>query len=379
MFKRFAVSIRAKEKVKVKHFFQMQKIFFLFLMLLTVQTFGQVRKYSNEFLNIGVGARALAMEKSVTASVDNAGAGYWNPALLQHLPEKYNAAAMHAEYFAGIAQYDHLGIAYKMNDSSALALNILRLGVDKIPNTLNIRDKNGIFDLSKIRYFSVADYAFLLSYSGQLPRLKHLNYGASVKLIYRNLGEFASAYGFGFDISAIYQMKNWTFAGVLRDVSSTFNAWVYNRTAATDSLWQATDNELPSNGLEITAPSAILGVSYRLAIGKQFNLLAESDITFTFDGKRNIPLTSSWLSAQPNFGLELNYKKMLYLRGGIGDWTSVPDFDGKKKITFKPALGLGLRLFRIHIDYALSDIAGQTLLYTHIFSLSYRFNTFSRK
>ncbi|MEK7253297.1 MAG: hypothetical protein AAB316_01010, partial [Bacteroidota bacterium] len=38
------------------------------------------QKYSNEFLSIGVSARAQGMGNSVVASIDDVTAGYWNPA-----------------------------------------------------------------------------------------------------------------------------------------------------------------------------------------------------------------------------------------------------------------------------------------------------------
>ena len=40
----------------------------------------QAPKYSNEFLNIGVGARALGMGNANVASVEGVNSGYWNPA-----------------------------------------------------------------------------------------------------------------------------------------------------------------------------------------------------------------------------------------------------------------------------------------------------------
>ena len=41
-------------------------------------------KYSNEFMNIGIGARALGMSNAVVTSTNDATSGYWNPG---HLTE----------------------------------------------------------------------------------------------------------------------------------------------------------------------------------------------------------------------------------------------------------------------------------------------------
>ena len=48
-------------------------------------TQAQFRKYSNEFLNIGAGAKGLAMGGAQVATTTDATAGYWNPAGLSHL------------------------------------------------------------------------------------------------------------------------------------------------------------------------------------------------------------------------------------------------------------------------------------------------------
>ena len=73
--------------------------------LLATQVFAQTNapKYSNEFLSIGVSARALGMSNSVVASVNDVTGGYWNPAALNLIQSDIQLGLMHSEYFAGIA------------------------------------------------------------------------------------------------------------------------------------------------------------------------------------------------------------------------------------------------------------------------------------
>ena len=52
----------------------------LFLLVGALSTPVIAQKYSNEFLSIGVGARAQAMGNAIIASVADVSAGVWNPA-----------------------------------------------------------------------------------------------------------------------------------------------------------------------------------------------------------------------------------------------------------------------------------------------------------
>ena len=83
------------------------KLFFLSaFLLISLPSFSQTPKYSNEFLSIGVGARGLAMAGAQVALVDDATSAFWNPAGLCLAKGNRQLALMHAEYFAGIAKYD---------------------------------------------------------------------------------------------------------------------------------------------------------------------------------------------------------------------------------------------------------------------------------
>ena len=54
--------------------------------VLSASLFSQtVRKYSNEFMNIGVDAASLGMSSAVTSQSSDVNSGYWNPAGLLKL------------------------------------------------------------------------------------------------------------------------------------------------------------------------------------------------------------------------------------------------------------------------------------------------------
>jgi len=330
-------------------------------------------KYSNEFLSIGVGARSLAMGNSVIASVGDVTSLYWNPAGLVSLNRKIEIGAMHSEYFAGLSKYDFLGGAFKIDDNSALGVSMIRFGVDDIPNTLDLIDGDGNIRYDRISSFSVADYAFLLSYSRTSP-VQGLNYGANFKVIRRIAGDFGGAWGFGFDIGAQYAMKNWLFGAQARDITSTFNAWSYNREIF-EEVFEQTGNEIPENGLEITLPRLLLGAGYKFYIKNKFLIYPELGLDVTFDGKRNTLIKTDVFSVDPHLGLEASYNNLVFLRLGVSNFQNLPDFDDTSTMSWQPNAGIGIHYKGFRIDYALTDIGNQSIaLYSHVFSLSYRFD-----
>ncbi|MFB6306910.1 MAG: hypothetical protein ABEH43_07975, partial [Flavobacteriales bacterium] len=250
----------------------------------------QTPKFSNEFLSIGVGARALGMSNAYIGSVKGTAAGYWNPSNLPELESDMQLAAMHAEYFAGIAKYDYFSFAKPLDSVSSLGVSLIRFGVDNIPNTTQLIDAEGNINYNRVTSFSAADYAAIFSYGRDLG-IKGLSLGGNFKVIHRTVGDFASAWGFGLDASAKYKMDNWNFAAVARDVTSTYNAWNFSLDEDTKEVFRLTGNEIPENSLEITLPRLILGASRTFNFGKKFSLLTEIDLNITTDGKRNVLIT----------------------------------------------------------------------------------------
>jgi hypothetical protein len=355
----------------------MKKLFLITIALVSVVIAeAQVaRKYSNEFLAIGVGARALAMSSCVGASVDDVTAGYWNPAGLTQIKNNFQLGIMHAEYFVGIAKFDYGGFAIPLKDKKrVLGFTFLRFAVDDIPNTLNLYERDGTINYDNIKSFSVGDYAFQLSYAQKTP-VPNLTFGTNFKVVYRKAGSFANAVGFGLDAGLQYQVKKLKLGFMARDVTSTFNAWKFSFTDEEKEVLDLTGNEIPTSSLEITLPIFVAAIGYEFGIKNKFFIYPEIDLFMSTDGKRNVVFKTNSVSIDPRFGLELNYGRIVYLRGGIGNIQKSTDDLGKPITTFQPTIGGGFRIKSVTLDYAFTDIGDASeALYSHVFSVNLGIN-----
>jgi|SRR5690554_390773 len=350
----------------------MNKTFVLLATIMLIgstKLFSQAPKYSNEFLKIGVGARAIGMANAFVANADDVTSGYWNPGGLTRISSDFQFSFMHAEYFAGIAAYDYAAFATKIDDKSAIGFSFIRFGVDDIPNTTQLIDQEGNIDFNRVSSFSAADYAGLITYSRK-SEIEGLSYGGNVKIIHRNVGDFANAWGFGFDVGAQYSKDKWTFAAMGRDITSTFNAWSANLDSETKRVFEATGNKIPGNSVEITLPELVLGANRAFILSNKVGMLAELNLKTTFDGKRNVLFKTDPISIDPTIGFEANYDNLIYLRAGVGNVQVTTDIDGNRLTTFQPTFGVGVKLKYVSIDYAFTDIGDQSIaLYSNVFSL----------
>ncbi len=354
-------------------------LFIALCALVSNRALAQAPKYSNEFLQIGVGARALGMSGSQVASVNDVTSGYWNPAGLSGVSTTPQLALMHAEYFAGIAKYDYGALAKRIDSNSIVALSVVRFGVDNIPNTTELIDANGNIDYNRISSFSAADYAFMGSYARTL-KIPGLTVGGTAKVVRRVIGKFANSWGFGIDAGVQYKRKQWQFGVTARDITTTFNAWNITLDEKTIEAFKRTGNEIPTNSGEITLPRFLLGAARNIKLHKNFNLLAEVNADITTDGKRNVPIKTNGISIDPHAGLELNVYNLVYIRAGAGNITQQKDILQRSITTFQPNVGLGLKFRSICIDYAFTDIGNSsTAIYSNVFSLKFDINKTRKK
>jgi hypothetical protein len=326
-------------------------------------------------MNIGVDAAAFGMANAVTASTANVNSGYWNPAGLLLL-EDNQLSLMHASYFANIANYDYGAFAMPLDDRSAVAISLIRFGVDDILNTTQLIDEQGNIDYSRISLFSTADYGVTFSYARALP-LDGLNIGVNAKVIRRIIGDFASSWGFGLDLGIQFNKNDWYFGVMVRDITTTFNTWAIDeeKFAEIQGAVEGQNQELPET-TEITIPKLNLGISRKFIFHYDYALLTEIDLNFRF-AETNDLVSTSFTSFTPALGLEFGYIDMVFVRAGIGNFQNITQLDGSDSVGFQPNIGVGFKYKGIQIDYALTDLGDQSAaLYSNIFSVTLDWSLF---
>jgi hypothetical protein len=326
-------------------------------------------------MNIGVDAASFGMANATTASSANVNSGYWNPAGLLAI-EDNQLSIMHASYFANIANYDYGAFAMPLDDRSAVAISLIRFGVDDILNTTQLIDDQGNIDYSRISLFSTADYGITFSYARALP-LDGLNIGVNAKVIRRIIGDFASSWGFGLDLGIQFNKNDWKFGAMVRDITTTFNAWAIDEEKFSEiqGAVNGQNQELPDT-MEITIPKLNLGVSRKFIFHYDYVLLTEIDLNFRFTQTNDL-VSNSFASFTPAVGLEFGYIDLVFVRAGVGNFQSITQLDGNNSLGFQPNIGIGFKYKGIQVDYALTDLGDQSAaLYSNIFSITLDWSLF---
>jgi len=280
-----------------------------------------VGKYAGEFMSTGGGARALGMGGAFVAVGDGVEAGYWNPAGLSKI-QYPQILGMHSRRFGGIVNYDYAAIGIPFQKDAGLALSVIRLAVDDIPETAKTDPDLPMSNTNRpyvARWINNADYAFYFSYAKQ--KSKALCYGANIKLIRRGIGDY-SAWGIGFDIGVLTNPIGKLQVGAnFQDATTTLVAWNTGRR-------------------ELISPTLKTGVAYPVLVNfLSSTALFAGDIDFRFEGRKfSSQAHIGDISLDFHIGAEIFIKKVVALRVGTD--------------TGYLSAGAGLQLPRLAADYA---------------------------
>ncbi len=326
--------------------------------LLGATTGALAGEYAADFLQIGVGARALAMGGAFTAVAGgDPSAFYWNPAGLLP-PKRASVQFEHVAMFGDLAQYNTASAVLNLNDQFAVGLSWIRLGIDEIPRYGELQGSR--FDRltrNQFRstgtpegYFSDTEDAVMVSlsqthyidlYLGDpitgLALPMEISWGVSGKYLRQNL-DANSATGQGLDAGLLLRMTHsewdrleplsWIGVGaMLRDISHTRLQW---------------------NTASEHQDTVEMGIQFGAAASHTIRAI-KSRLTLAAD--RETQPYALW-----RLGAEWRLLEMIALRGGLVD----------QDLT----AGAGLLLFGLAADYA---FVSHDLGNTHRISVVYHF------
>ncbi len=328
-----------------------------------VGAYGQRMQYSNAFLSIGQDARDMGIAPGLIA-FDSSGT-YWNPANIGSLALPLHASFFHMMQYGGIANYNVATLRGHVAPQINASITYVRWGIDNIPNTLDLVSVDGQVIYEKVTSFSAADQAILtaIAYRGELPKAG-IRYSAGVqaKMIFRKVGAFARARGYGLDVGAKAFFKQWRIGISLRDLTGTFNVWNYSFTEAQRKQLEATGNRVPVRTVETTPPTLLIGAGYQWDATQRIRLRPEAALLLPFDGR----------GIAPRLGMEVSYQDRFFFRAGLHRFQRLtnPDPDGRTITIASPAFGIGFVYDIFSIDYALADMGTASLLpVSHALSL----------
>lgn len=291
------------------------------------------------FLELGVGARAVAMGGAYAAVANDVSALYWNPAGIVW-NNHFQIEVVHEQWFLNTS-HDFAGVVVPLPSlNSTIGVSFITLGFGNQPvRTVNYPQGTG-------EYYDARDIAIGLSYA--IAITDRFSFGITGKYINQRIWHesgSAMAIDLGIFYSTVvkglrlgFSMSNFGTSIQLsgRDLDNIVNP------DATVSTY----DRVPVQYITQPAPLPLLfraGISYSKKIGRFGSILISTDVNHPSDARESVDL-----------GAELGFGNMFYLRGG---YNHLFEMNSQSGLT----LGAGIdwyntqQTFGAKIDYSWAD------------------------
>lgn len=300
------------------------------------QNVSKVGTTAGEFLQIGVGPRALAQGGAFVAAANDVSALYWNPAGLAAI-DGNEVFVTHSEWLADI-NFDYIGVGLNMGEMGSLGIALTMLSVpEMLVRTEDRQDGTG-------ETFDAADLALAISYSRSVT--DRFSVGATVKYITQRIWH-STATGFAIDLGTRFRTD---FFGDLTIGAAIFNFGTNMRMSGRDvrtfvdpdPRQLGNNNRVPVN-FELDAVS--LPLNFQFGITSRPLNTRFHQLTLSVDA-----LHPSSNNESVNLGVEYGYQRFVFLRAGYQSL-----FLGDREGGLSGGLGIHQSLFdgsTAKLDYA---------------------------
>lgn len=161
---------------------------------LNAQNVSKVGTTSAQFLQIGVGSRAVSMGGAYVAVSDDASGLYWNAAGITSIDDN-EIIATHSAWLADI-DFNYVGAVFNFKKLGHVGISITMLGVpEMLVRTEDFQEGNG-------ETFDAADMAFGLTYARKVGN--RFSVGGTMKYIQQRIWH-TKASAFAFDLGTRYK------------------------------------------------------------------------------------------------------------------------------------------------------------------------------
>ena len=308
------------------------------LLALPAQAQRNAGRNSAAFLEVGVGAREIAMGSAVSSISNDANQIFWNPAGTALRADQTASASFSYGSWIGDINYTAAAAGYNMGSLGTLTAGVQSFGVSGIP----ANRQNGysdpvlqgqVTDTETSATYDYQDLAVSVAYSRTF--MDRLALGATAKYISESI-DGVSASAVGFDFGSVYDlgMNGWRISARLNNLGT--NMSFYNQ-----------DNPLPLN--------FTIGTSIYPLNTEQARVMVALDAVKPQD------------SPQLLFGgAEVSFYDLLFLRGGYKfnysgtDDTGTAERDAINTTIENYSLGGGIQYVisdnPVAIDYAFTSM-----------------------
>ncbi len=241
-----------------------------------------------EFLKIGVGARANAMEESFAAVDNDAFALFYNPAGITQF-DKNEVAFSHATWFVGL-QHDFLGAVYHLDEQNSFGISAISLQSDDMPVTTEYAPTG------TGAYFKYGDLAVAGTYARKMTN--QFSFGVSVRYVYETLADVRMS-GVLIDLGTYY----WTGLGSTRFAVAVSN---FGGQMTPSGSVELVDGTTVDKFQSFSPPTIFrIGFAFEPYQDKDNKVTASAQLNHPADNSENVSL-----------GGEYSFKSSFFLRGG---------------------------------------------------------------